>query len=88
MVAYTVELRPAARRELRRLPKAEQQRVTKAIDGLQDEPRPHGCKALRGKRDWYRIRVGAYRVVYVVRDQELLVLVLRVAQRKDVYRNL
>ena len=50
------------------------------------EPRPHGVKKLLGVDDLYRVRVGSYRVVYTIRDDRLIVLVLRISDRKDVYR--
>jgi mRNA interferase RelE/StbE len=60
-------------------------RIRSAIDSLTTEPRPHGVIKLAG-RDDYRIRVGDYRVVYAVDDDELLVLVARIAHRREVYR--
>jgi mRNA interferase RelE/StbE len=60
-------------------------RITAAIDGLAGEPRPRGAVRLAG-RDDFRIRVGDYRIVYAVNDQERLVLVARVAHRRDAYR--
>jgi len=62
--------------------------VTEALAVLRDDPRPPGCVKLTGADDLWRIRVGQYRVVYTIRDDELLVLVVRVAHRRDVYRGL
>ena len=56
------------------------------MDGLAKEPRPKGVKKLSGADDLYRIRVGDYRVVYQIRDDRLIVLVVRIGHRKDVYR--
>jgi mRNA interferase RelE/StbE len=53
---------------------------------LADDPRPHGSEKLKGSRDQYRLRVGTYRVIYEIRDDRLIVLVLRIGHRKDVYR--
>jgi mRNA interferase RelE/StbE len=56
------------------------------VEALAGDPRPQGCEKLEGVRDLYRVRVGEYRVVYQVSDNILLVLVVRVAHRRDVYR--
>ena len=61
------------------------ERVRSAIDGLATDPRPAGCVKLAG-RDDYRVRVGEYRVVYAVDDAERVVIVARIAHRRDVYR--
>lgn len=83
---YTVELRPSARRELLKLPRPDQRRLIRAMDALADNPRPRGIKKLAGPDDLYRIRVGDYRVVYTIQDDRLIVLVVRIGHRKDVYR--
>ncbi len=62
-----------------------QARIAAAIEALADEPRPHGVVKLAG-RDDFRIRVGDYRIVYAVDDAERVVLVARIAHRRDVYR--
>jgi len=61
-------------------------RVIKALVKLEQEPRPPGVKKLSGEDELYRIRVGDYRIVYQIRDNELVVLVVRVAHRREVYR--
>ena len=61
-------------------------RLRAAIDGLARDARPSGCVKLAGEPDLYRIRVGAYRIVYQLRDQSLTVLVLSIGHRRDVYR--
>lgn len=85
-MVYTVELRPAARRELLKLPRRDQLRLIRAMDALAANPRPKGVKKLTGLDDLYRIRMGEYRVVYQIQDDRLVVLVVRVGHRKDVYR--
>jgi mRNA interferase RelE/StbE len=72
-------------REFRRLQGALRDRIRAAIDDLAVEPRPRGAVKLVG-RDDYRVRVGDYRVVYAVDDLERLVLVARIAHRREVYR--
>ncbi|MGD9857553.1 MAG: type II toxin-antitoxin system RelE/ParE family toxin [Planctomycetaceae bacterium] len=85
-MAYRVELKPRADKELRALPQSVQLRVVRALRDLSENPRPAGVKKLAGETDLYRIRVGDYRVVYQIQDERLLVLVVRVAHRRDVYR--
>jgi len=85
-VAYRVEFAPAADRQFRKLPAVAQKRLEPEIDALADDPRPPGFKKLKGMENLYRIQVGDYRVVYQIRDDALLVLVVRVRHRKDVYR--
>jgi len=85
-VVYRVELRPSARRELLKIPRRDQLRLIRAMDGLAEVPRPKGVKKLGGAEDLNRIRVGDYRVVYIIQDDRLVVLVVRIGHRKDVYR--
>jgi mRNA interferase RelE/StbE len=86
MASYAVIYKPSADRALRKLPEKVQRRIAAATDALADDPRPPGCVKLQGKDDLWRIRVGPYRVVYAIQDEALIVLVVRVAHRKDVYR--
>jgi mRNA interferase RelE/StbE len=72
-------------RDFRRLHGRVRDRVQKAIDDLAIEPRPPGAAKLAGRED-YRVRVGDYRIVYAVDDEQRLVLVARIAHRREVYR--
>jgi mRNA interferase RelE/StbE len=83
---YQLVIKPSAEKQLDRLPARIHERVLDAMDGLRKDPRPPGCAKLKGEDDLWRIRVGDYRVVYAVEDDKLIVLVVRVAHRKDVYR--
>jgi mRNA interferase RelE/StbE len=83
--SYEVRLHPAAERAYRRLHGRLRDRIRAAIDGLEVDPRPPGAVKLAG-RDDYRIRVGDHRVVYAVDDEERLVIVARIAHRREVYR--
>lgn len=85
---YRVVVLPAARRHLARLDPTARRRVGALIDSLADAPRPAGMKALRGMPGLLRVRSGDYRVVYQVEDRELLVLVVAVGHRREVYRSL
>ncbi|MCL4820697.1 MAG: type II toxin-antitoxin system RelE/ParE family toxin [Vicinamibacteria bacterium] len=82
---YSIEFAPSAQREFLKLPGSVRARLAARIDALAENPRPHGVKALSGI-DALRLRVGDYRVVYRVEDAVLVILVLRVAHRGDVYR--
>ena len=82
---YEVRLHPEAVRAFRRLSGPLRERIASAIDGLAADPRPRGAVKLAG-RDDFRIRVGDYRIVYAVGDAERLVLVARIAHRREVYR--
>ena len=87
MASYRVLIKPSAAREIEAVDqKRDRQRIVARILALADEPRPIGSEKLAGQSERYRIRVGRYRIVYSIRDDELLVLVVRVAHRKDVYR--
>lgn len=85
MRRYSVELKPSARKELERLPGRVIERIFPRLEALEEEPRPTGCKKLKGGRDEWRIRVGDYRVVYTVDDLKLRVSVTRVRHRSHVY---
>ena len=85
-MTYRVEFAARAERQFRALSRQLQVRLKPRIDSLAENPRPAGVQKLSGLDDLYRIRVGDYRVVYAIRDDVLLVLVVRVAHRRDVYR--
>jgi len=87
VASYRVLIKPSAAKEIEAVDqKKDRQRIVASILALADEPRPIGCEKLAGNIDRYRIRVGRYRVVYSIADDDLVVLVVRVADRKDVYR--
>ena len=87
MASYSVLIKPSAAREIEAVDqKKDRQRIVASILALAKEPRPAGCEKLAGQDDRYRIRVGRFRIVYSIADAELVVLVVRVADRKDVYR--
>ena len=86
MSAYNVEVSRRAVKALGALPRRERQRIRAAIDLLADNPRPPGCVAMAGEGRAYRVRVGDYRIVYEVLDDRLVVQVIRIGHRRDVYR--
>ena len=86
---YTIEIKPSVMRALRRLPAPVRVKLVAVIDGLANDPRPPGCKKLGGQPDRYRVRAaGTYRIVYEIRDDRLIVVVIRIGHRREVYRRL
>ncbi|WP_216215630.1 type II toxin-antitoxin system RelE family toxin [Amycolatopsis aidingensis] len=87
-MSYQIRITPTALKALRKLDKPVRRRIQTAIDGLKDAPRPPGVIALQGVPDAYRIRAGDYRIVYQVKDDQLLVLVVDLGHRREIYKNL
>ncbi len=83
-MSYVVFLKRSAEKDLNRLPVKTHDRIVEHLISLKEDPRPHGVKKLRG-REGYRIRVGDYRILYIVHDEEKKVEVFSVAHRKEVY---
>lgn len=83
---YKVEFAPHASREFNKLPKSVQADIDPVITSLAVNPRPYGYRKLHGWRDTYRVRIGDYRVIYEIHDGVLLVLVVSVGDRADIYR--
>jgi mRNA interferase RelE/StbE len=86
--SYTVQYDPRAAKELAKLDRPVARRIASAVEALGDQPRPQGARRLVGYPGLWRVRIGDYRVVYAIKDAELVVLALRIAHRSDVYRNL
>jgi mRNA interferase RelE/StbE len=82
---YVVEIKLSARKELDALPDRVLSRVIRKMDSLGQQPRPSGCKKLKGYKDQWRLRVGDWRVVYIIDDATKLVSVTRIAHRRDIY---
>ena len=85
MAKYRVLIKASAAKELEALPKKDRGAVAKRIEALGDNPRPPGCQKLSGD-DKYRIRQGSYRILYIIEDEEIVVVVVRIGHRRDVYR--
>lgn len=83
-VAYRIEVERQAQKALARLPRQAQTRIATAIDALVDDPHPAGCRPVKeAEKGTYRVRVGDYRVIYVVLDDERVVIVVRVGRRNE-----
>jgi mRNA interferase RelE/StbE len=83
---YRVEFARPAAKKLASLPVVARVRLIKRIESLADNPRPRGVETLIGGHGALRVRVGTYRVIYEIRDAVLVVLVLKIGHRRDVYR--
>jgi len=84
-MSWRIQIEKRALKALEGLSAADQQRVRKAIHGLAEDPRPRGCKRLEDSEYW-RIRVGVYRVVFYIEKKRLLILVVRIGHRREVHR--
>ena len=88
MGPFRLLIKASAAKELKAIPnKRDRQRIVKRIQGLKTDPRPPGSQRLSGK-ERYRIRQGQYRIVYSIEKDELVVYVVKIGHRKDVYRAL
>ncbi len=85
MANYSLLIKPSAAKELEALPKKDRQRVVTKIQGLATNPRPPGCEKLSGE-DLYRVRQGNYRILYTLDDKKLVVVVIKIGHRREVYR--
>lgn len=85
MASYRLLIKPSAAKELEAVPARDRRRLADRIQVLRSTPRPPGCEKLAGS-DLYRVRQGDYRVVYEIRDDALVALVVRIGHRRDVYR--
>lgn len=85
MASYKLLIKPSAAKELEALPKRDRGRIVTKIRSLSVEPRPPGCEKLSA-HDVYRVRRGNYRVLYTVQDADLMVVVIAIGHRREVYR--
>ena len=85
-MAYEIIIKPSAEKAFGKLPNALQVKILEALEQLSVNPRPSGVKKLKSAFNIYRIRVGEYRVIYSINDTVLIVTVVKIAHRKDVYR--
>lgn len=86
MADYAITFARSARKELEALDAALVNRLFPKIEALAQEPRPSGCVKLAGEENLWRIRVGEYRVVYVIDDKQKVVDIIAVRHRRDAYR--
>jgi len=87
-LAYRIEFAPKAQRDFNALDKPIRSRLARRINSLAENPFPQGIKKLAGEEDLYRLRVGDYRIIYQVQGKRLVVLIVGIGHRGDVYRGL
>ena len=85
MASYKVLIKPSAVKEIESIPQKDRSRIVYRIQGLAENPRPHGCEKLSGKEK-YRVRQGKYRILYQIFDNEVVVVVVKVGKRERVYK--
>ncbi len=85
MDRYELVVRPSVQKDVQGIPSADLKRILSRIEALRDDPRPTGCVKLSGL-EYYRIRQGNYRIVYEIQDTRLIVIVIKIGHRKEVYR--
>jgi len=83
---HEIKLKPAAKRAVKKLEEDHLKRVAARIDGLATDLRPRDAEKLRGRKEVWRVRTGDYRILYTIRDKILLITVIQLGQRRDVYR--
>jgi mRNA interferase RelE/StbE len=86
MARYELHIRPSVAKDLRGIPKADIERILARMQGLRDDPRADGCEKLSGA-ELYRVRQGVYRIVYEIHDEWIVVEVIRVGHRSEVYKS-
>lgn len=86
MASYKIEIKKSAAKEIEKLPKHEIKKIVEKIQSLSDDPRPQQSKKLSAD-ERYRVRVGNYRILYEIQDDVLIVYVVKVGHRKDVYQS-
>ncbi len=86
MASYKLVFKKSVAKDLRPLPKQDVKRILQRIRSLADDPRPPGCEKLSGQ-ERYRVRQGVYRIIYEIEDARLVVLVVKVAHRREAYRS-
>ncbi len=87
-MTYRIEFKKAAAKSLKRTPKADQKRIAEKLDSLSENlPAPEITK-MKGDNPFHKVRVGNYRIVYEIQDDILVILIVKIGHRKDIYRNL
>jgi mRNA interferase RelE/StbE len=86
MAHYKIEVSATAERQLKKIRREDKVRILRAILLLAGEPRPDGCKKMSGYDDLYRIRIGNYRVIYEIDRKRIIIVILKIGHRREVYR--
>ena len=88
MASYRIDVSATAEKQIRKLPSDDRVRVIQAIQPLAKQPYPPGSRKVRGYDDVYRLRVGLYRILYRIEGRRLLIIILKIGHRRDIYRSL
>ena len=86
MASFQIEWRKSTKKDLRRIAVVEVRKIVAAVSALAQDPWPHGCTKMQGSDCAYRIRVGDYRVIYEIYEDRVIIEIIRVRHRRDVYR--
>ena len=86
-MTYEIQISKSASKQIKKLPSEIQERIQVKINSLAIEPRPDGVKKLKGRENGYRVRVGDYRILYDVFDDVLLVIIVEVGHRSNIYKD-
>jgi mRNA interferase RelE/StbE len=88
MKVYRIVIARSAEKDFNSIPSHFIQRISKQIDALAFEPRPRGSKKLKGESNLWRVRIGDYRIVYYIFEDTIMIKIVGISHRKDIYRNL
>ena len=83
--SYSIRFKSSVKKDLRSIPKQDVQRILNTLEGLAEDPHPSNSKPLTG-RDAWRVRIGHYRAIYTINEQEIIIEVVKIGHRKNVYR--
>ena len=87
-MSYRIELKRSATKALKKIPKADRKRIAEKIDSLAEGPPNPEITKMKGNNPFHKVRVGDYRIVYEIQEDVLLILIVKIGHRKDIYRNL
>jgi len=87
-LSYQIEVKKSAAKALKKIPKADRKRIVDKIDSLAESPPSPDTTKMKGNNPFHKVRVGDYRIVYEIQEDVLLILVVKIGHRKDIYRNL
>jgi len=87
-MSWKVEIERNAQKALKKIPIPYKSNIIEAIDSLAEDPRPEGCSKLKGHTGLWRIRVNTYRIIYQIKDNQLIILIIRIGHRSDIYEGL
>ena len=88
MTKYKIEISSTAERQLKKINREDQIRILRSISLLAQNPRPDGCRKFKGYKDVYRIRIGNYRVIYEIDGTKIVVTIIKIGHRRDIYHSL